>query len=85
MAALRAARGLATRASAPRPILAYPLAPVLGIAAGGPIVIVVLVTYAALLASLPKLKKDFTEQQQKAAAAQFHMPADGELPADDPR
>jgi hypothetical protein len=42
-----------------------------GIAAGGPVVIALLVTYAAIFASLPKLKKYFTEQQQKAAVAQF--------------
>lgn len=71
VAALRAAKGLSTPVRAPRPVLAYPLAPILGIAGGGPIVIVVLVTYAALFASLPKLKKYITEQQQKAAAAQF--------------
>lgn len=71
VAALRVAKGFATRAAAPRPALAYPLAPVLGIAGGGPIVVVVLVTYVAIFASLPKLKKLFLEQQQKAAAAQF--------------
>ena len=52
----------------------------LGIAAGGPVLVVVLVTYAAIFASFPKLKKYFMEQQQKAAAAQFQLPPDGELP-----
>ena len=79
VAALRAAKGFATRAAARRPALAYPLAPVLGIAAGGPVLVVVLVTYAAIFASFPKLKKYFMEQQQKAAAAQFQLP-DGLAP-----
>jgi len=77
VAAMRAAKGFATRASAPRPALAYPLAPVLGIAGGGPLVMVMVVTYAALFASFPTLKKYFIQQQQKAAAAQFQLP-DGE-------
>ncbi len=38
VAALRTAKGFASRAAARRPVLAYPLAPVLGIAAGGPVV-----------------------------------------------
>ncbi|HVY38295.1 MAG TPA: M48 family metallopeptidase [Polyangia bacterium] len=78
VAALRAAKGFATRAAARRPVLAYPLAPVLRIAAFGPGVIVLLATYAAIFASVPTLKKYFMQQQQKAAAAQFQLPPDGE-------
>ncbi len=71
VAALRSAAGLASRASVGRPVLAYPLAPFLGVLAGGPLVVVLLVTYAALFASIPTLTKYFKAQQQKAAAAEL--------------
>jgi Zn-dependent protease with chaperone function len=69
--ALRVASGLVSRARAPRPILAYPLAPFLGILAGGPVVAVMIVTYAAILASLPALNKYVKGQRQRAATAEF--------------
>jgi Zn-dependent protease with chaperone function len=71
VAALRAASGLVSRASVPRPVLAYPLAPFLGVMAGGPVVAVLIVTYAAIFASLPTLTKYFKSQRQRAAAAEF--------------
>ena len=71
VAALRAASGLVSRASSSRPVLAYPLAPFLGVLGAGPMIPVIIVTYAVLLASLPTLTKYFKASQQRAAAAQF--------------
>jgi hypothetical protein len=59
VAAIRASKGLTTRASVPRPILAYPLAPILGIAGGGPILLVAIATYAVILGAMPSLMKKY--------------------------
>ena len=76
VAALRAAQGLG-RASVSRNLLAYPLAPILGIAGGGPVLMVVIVTYALIFASMPKLTKLIG--QMKAAQTQA-QPADEPAP-----
>jgi Zn-dependent protease with chaperone function len=65
VAAMRAAKGLSATASVPRNVLAYPLAPILGIAGGGPVLMVVIVTYVAIFASMPTIRKYF--EQKKAA------------------
>jgi len=81
VAALRAAAGLASPAKVGRPVLAYPLAPVLGVMGAGPLVVVLLVTYAAIFASLPTLTKYFKSQQQRAAAAELQgLTPEGQAP-----
>ena len=65
VAAVRAANGIATQVSAPRPLLAYPLAPILGMAGGGPILLVVIVTYAVILGAMPTLKKYLPKSPDK--------------------
>jgi Zn-dependent protease with chaperone function len=69
VAAIRAAKGMTTQAPASRPLLAYPLAPILGIAGGGPILIVVIVTYAAILGAMPMLKKYLPKSPERSSAA----------------
>ncbi|HLK94045.1 MAG TPA: M48 family metallopeptidase [Polyangia bacterium] len=69
VAAIRAARGMSTMAKAPRPFLAYPLAPILGIAGGGPVLLVVIITYAAILGTMPLWKKRFADAQARSPAA----------------
>ena len=69
VAAIRAAKGMTTQAPASRPLLAYPLAPILGVAGGGPILIVVIVTYAAILGAMPMLKKYFPKSPERSSAA----------------
>jgi Zn-dependent protease with chaperone function len=81
VAAIRAANGIATQASAPRPLLAYPLAPILGMAGGGPILIVVIVTYAVILGAMPTLKKYLPAAHGKSAAAMAAPEAEPEAPA----
>ncbi|HVV51161.1 MAG TPA: M48 family metallopeptidase [Polyangia bacterium] len=81
VAAIRAAKGMGTRARAPRPLLAYPLAPILWMGGGGPIALVVIVTYAALLSSLPLVKKYFAAPHARPAAALAAPGAEPEAPA----
>lgn len=68
VAAIRAAKGLGTKANAPRPFLAYPLAPILGIAGGGPVLVVVIVTYAVFLSTMPIWKKRLADAIRSPAA-----------------
>jgi Zn-dependent protease with chaperone function len=81
VAALRAAQGLRQTASVPRNVLAYPLAPILGVAGAGPVVMVALVTYALIFASLPMLKKYLPQTRAGTLGAQ--MQADPAPPGDD--
>ena len=85
VAAIRAASGLATRSSVPRPMLSYPLAPVLGIAGGGPILLVAIATYAVILGAMPSLLKKYGfKRPDKTAATQVDpRPDDGQPPPDE--
>jgi len=81
VAAIRVAKGFGTTASVPRPVLAYPLAPILGIAGAGPVLLVVFITYAVLLTAMPSLmKKYFPKQQANAAETQLGPAPDREAP-----
>jgi Zn-dependent protease with chaperone function len=84
--ALRAATGIGIVRSSPRNFLAYPLAPVLGFG-GGPVVMLVLVTYLAFLAALPLIKKYFEPARVGAAAAETGSPPSegAPSPSDEPR
>jgi Zn-dependent protease with chaperone function len=89
VAALRTATGLGSAPRAPRNVLAYPLAPVLGIMGAGPLVVVMIVTYASILLAFPRIK-DFIGKQQAArvqsAEPRFEMPpADDQGPPTAPR
>jgi len=81
VAALRTSTGQRPVANVPRNVLAYPLAPVLGLAAGGPLLIVMIVTYATVIAMLPTIKRYVG--QAGAARAQAAEPALEAPPVDD--
>jgi hypothetical protein len=81
VAALRAAAGLEGAPVASRSALAYPLAPVLGMAGGGPMLVVVIITYAIILAGMPALKKYFAHAAGGSAAA---FDPRGDQPGADP-
>ena len=85
VAAIRASKGLATRASVPRPFLSYPLAPILGIAGGGPILLVAIATYAVILGAMPSLMKKYgLKRPDKTVSTQVEPRLDdAQLPADD--
>ena len=59
VAALRVAAGVAGVPASGRNALAYPLAPVLGIAGFGPLFVVMMVTYAGILLAIPSMKGYF--------------------------
>jgi Zn-dependent protease with chaperone function len=83
VAAIRAAKGMSTKAKAPRPILAYPLAPILGIAGGGPVLVVVIITYAVVLGTMPLWKKRLTDTQARSPSALVQPEADQPVPANE--
>ena len=69
----------------PRPLLAYPLAPVLGIAGGGPFLMVAIVTYAVILGAMPSLMKRFSPHPARAAQAEVEPEVEQAAPpAGDP-
>jgi len=78
VAALRVAKGHASAPAASRNILAYPLAPILGMGGGGPIALVVIITYVAIFAAMPSLTK-LSGLKKAAEARQTAEPA----PTDD--
>jgi Zn-dependent protease with chaperone function len=86
VAALRAAKGLSTAPAAPRNILAYPLAPILGMGGGGPVALVVIITYALVITQIPALSKYLGKKKAAGEASQtYEPPPSDDQPAQPPR
>jgi Zn-dependent protease with chaperone function len=79
VAALRNAKSRGATASVARNALAYPLAPILGVAGGGPILMIAIVTYGLIFASMPALKKYF---ERRAADELQPVPGLRDVPGD---